>query len=281
MSATVEKALKVLELLSTYAEPVRLSELSRKLGMNKSTTYRMLETMGQLGYVRQDEADARYMMTTRMWEIGVRAFQRFDIRIWARPYLEQIESEIHETAVLATFDGADVVIVEKRDSSQAVQTFSPIGSRTPLHCSSLGKAFLMTDLEAFAGGLKNPLQRFTPQTITTVRALRSEIARAKQEGVATAFDEYREGVSGISAPVLGVDRKVLAVIGVTLPTMRAQGPNFDHAKSVICQKAAEFSRTMGFVEEPQLELLAAPTPDPLAIASSMPRQSIKGKRRAR
>jgi len=281
MSATVEKALKVLELLSTYAEPVRLSELSRQLGMNKSTTYRMLETMGQLGYVRQDGTNGRYMMTTRMWEIGVRAFQRFDIRIWARPYLEQIESEVHETAVLATFDAGEVVIVEKRDSSQAVQTFSPIGSRTPLHCSSLGKAFLMTDPDEFAEGLKRPLQRFTDHTITTIQALRSEIAQAQKIGVATAFDEYREGVSGVSAPVLGVDRKVLAVIGVTLPSMRAQGAHFEKAKFFVRQKAAEFSRSMGYIEDPALEVSTAPLAGPLTVASSMSGQQIKGRRRAR
>lgn len=247
MSATVEKALRILELMSTYSAPVRLAELSRELGMNKSTTYRMLEKMGQLGYVQQDEASSRYMLTTRMWEIGVRAFQRFDIRVWGRPYLQQIESEAHETAVLAIRDGHDVVIVEKCDSSQVLQTFSPLGSRTPLHCSSLGKAFLMTDPEGFTKWLDTPLQAFTANTITRIRDLRKEITRAREEGVATAFDEYAHDVSGVSAPVLGVDEKVLGVIGVTLPTIRAEGAHLESARRVVREKAAEFSRAMGHI----------------------------------
>src|SRR6476661_2475223 len=108
LSGTVEKALRVLELLSTYDTPVRLADLSRELDMNKSTTYRMLERMSQLGYVRQDEPNGRYMLTVRMWEVGVRAFRRFDIRSWARPYLEQIEQETEETAILAILDGQEV-----------------------------------------------------------------------------------------------------------------------------------------------------------------------------
>jgi len=247
MSATVEKALRILELLSTYSAPVRLAELSRELGMNKSTTYRMLEKMGQLGYIRQDEVNGRYLMTTRMWEIGVRAFQRLDIRALGLPYLQQIERNVHETAVLAILDRHDVVIVEKCDSSQAVQTLSPLGSRTPLHCSSLGKAFLMTDPEGFTKWVKRPLQSFTDHTITSMRDLRKEIGKARQEHVATAFNEYSEGVSGVSAPVLGVDAKPLAVIGITLPSIRAEGAHLEQAKTVVREKASEFSRSMGFV----------------------------------
>lgn len=245
MSATVEKSLRVLEVLSSHDTPVRLADLSRELGMNKSTTYRMLETMSQMGYVQQDQPNGRYLITTRMWEIGVRAFQRLDIRAWAIPYLEKIRNETRETAVLAIGDGQDVVIIEKSDSSQAVQTFSPLGSRTPMHCSSLGKAFLMVDTEDKLSRLKQPLHAFTPNTITTLTALRSEIAKATASGVALAFDEFAEGVSGIAAPVVGVDRKVHAMIGITIPTIRAGGDSFERAKDIVRVHAQEFSRAAG------------------------------------
>ena len=245
MSATAEKALRVLEALSTHSAPVRLADLSRELNINKSTTYRLLEKMGQLGYVRQDETNGRYMMTARMWEIGVRAFQGFDARAWARPYLERIEREVQETSVLAILEMRDVIIVDKRDSTQAVQTFSPLGSRTPLHCSSLGKAFLMADPELI-GRLKRPLQRFTEHTVTSVRQLRNEIAKAQQEQVATAFNEFSDGVSGVAAPALDANSNARAVIGVTLPSMRAEGAHLELAKSVVRQNAYELSRALGY-----------------------------------
>ncbi|RJG41033.1 IclR family transcriptional regulator [Mesorhizobium sp. DCY119] len=254
MSGTVEKALKVLELLSTYDTPVRLAELSRELGMNKSTTYRMLETMSQHGFVQQDEPNGRYMITTKLWEIGVRAFQRLDIRAWGRPYLEQIGRELEETSVLAIIDDQEVVIIEKCASSRPVQTFSPLGSRSPMHCSSLGKAFLMVDTEEKLKRLRLPLQSFTTSTITTLPSLRAHIAKAVEEGVSVAFDEFNEGVSGAAAPVLGVDGTVHAVIGVTVPTTRAEGDAFRHVKEVIRLEAAKFSRALGY---------ASPSPDSL------------------
>ena len=259
LSGTVEKALRVLELLSTYDTPVRLADLSRELDMNKSTTYRMLERMSQLGYVRQDEPNGRYMLTVRMWEVGVRAFRRFDIRSWARPYIKQIERR-PETAILAILDGQEVVIVDKFDSARAVQTYSPLGSRSPVHCSSLGKAFLMADLEGLLRLLKKPLQSFTSHTITSVRDLRDEIATAQRAGVATAFDEFEDGVSGVSAPIIGVAGTALGVIGITLPSMRAKGEYLDNARSVVRDKAARLSIAMGYAG-PRGHARPRPCPD--------------------
>lgn len=245
MSGTVEKALNLLERLSTYDAPVRLSDLSRDIGMNKSTAYRMLETMRQQGYVQQEEPNGRYMITSKMWQIGVRAFQRIDIRNLARPFLESLSQQTDEPAVLAIIEGSDVVIVDRCASSQAVQTISQVGSRTPLHCSSLGKAYLMVDSERRLEALKRPLQAFTPKTITRLDDLRRNLAECAGAGVATAFDEYREGVSGVSAPVLGSDGKVHGMIGITLPTPRATGAAFDAARRMVRDHALRLSAELG------------------------------------
>ena len=246
MSATVEKALKVLELLSIYGHPVRLAELSRELNMNKSTTYRLLEKMSQLGYVRRDSSDSRYMLTTRMWAIGVRAFRNFDLRTWARSHLEELEREVNETAVLAVLEDLDVVIVDKRESAQAVQTMSPLGSRTPLHCSSLGKALLMGDFDTIFPRLKR-LRKFTDKTITSLPALRKEIERARKAGVAEGHDEYAIGVSGVSAPIHGVDGALLGVIGISLPTSRAEPAHMEAIRQAVREHAAQMSKVLGGV----------------------------------
>ncbi|MGE4324709.1 MAG: IclR family transcriptional regulator [Pseudodonghicola sp.] len=246
MSGTVGKALRLLELLSTYDTPVRLSELSRDAGMNKSTAYRMLESLRNLGYVQQDEPNGRYMITTKMWQIGVRAFQRLDVRNIARPYLDTLARETDEPAVLAIMEGKDVVIVDRAASSQAIQTVSPIGSRSPIHCSSLGKAFLMVDTEEKLQNLKRPLQQFTPKTITRLADLRKNVEEAVATGIATAFDEYDEGVSGVSAPIIGSDGKVHCIIGITLPTTRVGGESFEACKKIVREQADLFSAQLGY-----------------------------------
>ncbi|MCR5942738.1 IclR family transcriptional regulator [Ochrobactrum sp. XJ1] len=249
MSGTVDKALKILELLSTYDAPVRMADLARAAKMNKSTAYRMLETMSQLGYVQQDEPNGRYMITTKMWEIGVRAFQRLDIRAWSRQHLEKIRDLTGETSVLAIVEGNDVVIIEKCESSQSIQTFSPIGSRTPLHCSSLGKAYLMVDTDEKISKLKAPYVAFTSSTITTSGKLRKDIEASFEEGVCLGVDEFSEGVCGISAPVLGADGRVHAMVGITLPTARLNEKLVASAKEVIRAEANTFSANLGYAAQ--------------------------------
>lgn len=251
MSETAEKAIRLLELLSTCEAPTRLIDLARGLGMNKSTTYRMLEKLRQLGYVRQEEPNGRYMLTVKMWEVGVRAFRRFDLRAWTRPYLERINQTLNETAALAVLDHREVVIVDKIDCSQAVQTFSPLGSRSPIHCSSLGKAFLMTDFDGLMAEARDPLQAFTSRTITTIARLRADIERARPEGVAIAVGEFNEEVSGCSAPILGLEGAALGVLGITLPTARAGGKKLETAKAVVRENAAELSRSLGRLDTSQ------------------------------
>jgi DNA-binding IclR family transcriptional regulator len=243
VSTTVEKALRVLELLSMHGLPVRLADLSRELEMNKSTTYRLLEKMGQLGYVRQDE-DSRYMLTTRMWAIGVRAFRNFDLRAWAKRHLEELTQETGETAVLAVLEGLEVMIIDKRESAQAVQTLSPLGSRSALHVSSLGKAMLMVEADRLMPQLKR-LQRFTDRTITTMAALKAEIERARALGFAEAYDEFAIGVSGVSAPVTGVDGSLLGTIGISLPTSRREPERLDVMRAAVRSHAERLSKALG------------------------------------
>ena len=162
MSGTVGKALTLLEHLSRYDAPVRLAELSRAIDMNKSTTYRLLETLAQMGYVTQDEPNGRYMMTVKMWEIGVRAFQRSDLRQMARPHLQGITAAVNETALLTRIDREDVIIIEKVDCAHSLQAIAPLGSRSPIHASSFGKAYLMQQPAEAVTSLGKSLRAFTP-----------------------------------------------------------------------------------------------------------------------
>ncbi|WP_173934760.1 IclR family transcriptional regulator [Chelativorans sp. Marseille-P2723] len=258
MSGTVGKALTLLELLSTYDGPVRLATLSRAASMNKSTTFRMLEVMSQMGYVTQDEPNGRYMMTTKMWEIGVRAFHRNDLRMSARPYLQELVDELGETAILTRRDGADVIIVEKVDCAQPLQAIAPLGSRSPVHASSFGKAFLMAEADADLSGLD--FTAFTPRTLTTAKALLANIEASRAQGATVGMDEYREGVSGVAAPVIGTDAIAYGAIGISMPTMRLTEEALPRLVQKVAETARRFSEQIGY-REPVAAPPAEPSPD--------------------
>ncbi len=248
MSGTVEKALKLLELLSTYDSPVRMADLSRAANLNKSTAFRMLESMSQMGYVTQDEPNGRYMMTMKMWEIGVRAFQRNDLRAAARPYLQELVDKLGETALLTLRHNRDVIIVEKVDCDHNLQAISPLGSRSPIHASSFGKAFLMNEPVEQLAAFGPELERFTEHTLTSIPALEAAIRHARQVGSAVGSDEYRIGVSGVASPIIGTDGKTYGTIGVSLPTMRLIPEAVDRMVSTVADVARRFSQQIGYRE---------------------------------
>lgn len=245
MSGTVGKALTLLEHLSRYDAPVRLAELSRSIEMNKSTTYRLLETLSQMGYVTQDEPNGRYLMTVKMWEVGVRAFQRSDIRIMARPHLQAITAAVDETALLARADVQEVIIIEKVDCAQPLQAIAPLGSRSPLHASSFGKAFLMQQEPPKVMELGPVMQRFTDHTITDPKVLLTQLAGMRATGCAIGRDEYRDGISGVAAPVIGTDGKAYATIGVSMPSYRLSPEKLAAISDVVRRAAISFSAQLG------------------------------------
>jgi IclR family transcriptional regulator, KDG regulon repressor len=246
MSETVEKAFRLLELLSTYDGPVRMGGLSRAANMNKSTTHRMLEVMSQMGYVAQSEPNGPYRLTTKMWEIGVRAFQRSDLRAVARPFLEGLVERSGETAILTRRDGSEVVIVEKVDCAQHLQAIAPLGSRSPIHASSFGKAFLMMENPDRLTSLSESLTRFTDRTITDIGAFKANLAKARADGVGVGVDEYREGISGVAAPVIGTDGATYGAIGVSLPTVRMTPETLPKLVSSVSDIAKRFSEQIGY-----------------------------------
>lgn len=245
MSGTVAKAFNLLELLSKYDGPVRMADLARAASMNKSTAYRLLETLSQLGYVTQDEPNGRYLLTTKMWEIGVRAFQRSDLRIAAKPYLEELVAKTGEMAVLSRRDGRDVIVVEKVDCSHPLQAITLLGSRSPIHASSIGKAFLMTDPPEKLAELAPHLVRFTDRTITDIDTLIAHVAEARSAGTAIGRDEYREGVSGVAAPVIGTDGVTYATIGISVPSYRLTDDLLPKYRQIVADVARRFSRQIG------------------------------------
>lgn len=245
MSSTVERALTLLELLSTYDEPVRLADLSRAASMNKSTAFRMLEVMSQLGYVTQDAPNGRYLMTTRMWEIGVRAFQRSDLRKLAEPFLAELVEATGETAILTRRDGDEVILVEKVDCTHPLQAIAPMGSRSPIHASSFGKAFLLADL-ALGRGIENlQLARFTAQTVTDHDTLRAELEEGLARRAVVGRDEYREGVSGVAAPVVGADGLAHGAIGISMPSLRLSDDSIPILVEKVAAVARRFSARIG------------------------------------
>ena len=246
MSATVEKALQLVEALSNSPAPIGISQLGRDLKLNKSTVYRLVDTLCRHNYVRQDPQSGRYSLTTKLWEMGVGVVQRLELRDIARPTLEAIARETGEATLLGIIQDHEVLVLDKVDSRQPLQIFSRLGGRVALHCTSIGRALLAFQSNSFINEILAQLPRRTERTITSRAALNLELERIRKLEVAECIDEWAVGVTGVAAPIRDMSGAVVGSLCITGPTSRLTADYLPKLRRLVVDGAHEISRVMGY-----------------------------------
>ena len=146
-SQSLERGLAI---LSTFGGSERatlgVSELSRSLGLSRSTTHRYVATLASLGYLRQDPDSRRYRLGPRVLDLGFAALNSMGVRELSVPHLQRLSDETGFTVNLAILDGTDVIYIERcrtsRSGQREIDLNLHVGSRLPAYCTALGKAML-------------------------------------------------------------------------------------------------------------------------------------------
>ncbi|WP_405020181.1 IclR family transcriptional regulator [Kitasatospora sp. NBC_00070] len=199
---SVERAFQLLEALADSGGVATLSELSATSGLPMPTIHRLVRTLVQQGYVRQDTA-RRYTLGPRLIRLGETAGRL--LGSWARPYLAELMEATGETANLAVLEGGEVVYVGQVQSRRSMRMFTEVGRRVQPHCTGVGKALLAQLDEAEARGVlgTQPLQSHTPYTVTDPAELFAQLAQARERGYVVDDQEQEIGVRCIAVAVPG------------------------------------------------------------------------------
>jgi IclR family transcriptional regulator, KDG regulon repressor len=247
MVNSVQRAAAILSLLSRERR-LTLSEVSRSLGIPKSTTHSILETLEQDGLVGRDEPTGTFRLGIRLLELGQAAQENFELRRVASQYLLALNRELNETVHLTVLDGDVVLYVECFESSKRLRTYSVIGVRAPLHCTAVGKAILafLDDDEQIRLVNRIPLKRFTAHTITGRSALRAHLRAVRARGWSVDDVEHEEGVRCVGAPVFDNLGRVCASISISGPTQRVTTNALPALAEKARATALEISRQLGY-----------------------------------
>jgi IclR family transcriptional regulator, KDG regulon repressor len=219
--AAVARALGILENVDGGVRGTGITELSRRLGLGKSTVHRLCATLEHHGYLVRDPGTGRYRLSLRVFQIGSHALDALDLPARAMPALETLGAATEETVHLAVVDGAEVIFIGKVESPRPLRLYSQVGRRCPAHCTAVGKVLL-----AYAGSEQRalvaarPLKRYTPKTITSAPALDRELEEVRRRGYATDEEEFEEGIRCIAAPVRDYRGRVVAALSVSVPAGR-------------------------------------------------------------
>ena len=219
---SIEKALVLLEFLSLNEQETGITEISKKLHMGLSTVHRIASTLKSRGYVIQNQQTAKYRLGIKLFELGcaVQGTKRL-IEI-AKPYLKQLSQSTNETANLAILEGKEVIYLDTIESPEMLRTEIMAGTRTPAHCTALGKVLLATISDGEFESLykrAEPLSSLTSKSITSLEELKKHLKKIKEQGYAVDREEYKIGINCIGVPIFGRNGDI-AAISITGPASR-------------------------------------------------------------
>jgi IclR family transcriptional regulator, KDG regulon repressor len=244
---SVVRTLTLIEALSAHPGGVAVTALAAELSLPKSSVFRMLNTLLEFGYVRQDPTTERYSLGPRFLQVAASVEHGSDLRSLAHPLLVELSKLTTETVHLAVPVGAHMVYIDKIDSPRAVVMASRIGEQLPLHCSALGKAYLsvlpLDERRAVVDSLA--LERRTARTLADPDALLDDLETCARRGFAIDNVENEEGVRCVGAAISDERGRPIAALSVSAPASRLSltaarkvGPN-------CAETAARVSRELG------------------------------------
>ncbi|NOX60704.1 MAG: IclR family transcriptional regulator [Chloroflexi bacterium] len=221
-SKALSRGLAIIALLAGKPNGMKLSEIARQVGISKSSTYRLLQTLIQDGFATQDEDSSRYRLTLKFLWLVSDLIEGLGLDHVVRSTLEELGRVTGETIHMALLDGTEAVYVEKIDSPNSIRMYSRIGKRIPLHCTGLGKAILaylpertVREIIATQG-----LPQRTPNTITDERTLFEHLQRIREQGYALDEEEHEKGIRCIATPLFDHNNQVVGAISIAALAFR-------------------------------------------------------------
>jgi len=143
---SVENALAVLEALCEEGEEFRISQLSEKLGMNKTSIFRLLATFENRGYVEREKGSGKYRLGLSAYEMGQKFLSRMGLLRKARPVVERLVRQCNEAVYIGLRRNDEILFLDMVDTSQQVKIVSFLGNRYPLASNAAGKVILAHSL---------------------------------------------------------------------------------------------------------------------------------------
>jgi DNA-binding IclR family transcriptional regulator len=238
------RGIEVLELLAEARAPMAPSDMARALGIPRSTVFRLLQTLEAYGLIGRTDHGNAFRLSAGVTRLGFAWLGSLDVTEAGRGPLDGLRDRTGHSCHLAVRDGADGVVVLRAPGKGALTGSFSVGTRVPTHASVLGRMLLtdLSDAELHAVFPAEPLRAYSPQTPTTLSALRVRIAEDRARGHGVSEGYFESGVSAVAAPVRDATGRVVASINATL----FGGARINDALvAEVKRAAAEISRALG------------------------------------
>lgn len=244
-SRAVAKSFELIELLNKAGGSLSLTDLAVKVGLTKTSTYRLLFTLVSLRHVKQDEG-GRYFLATENW-ISPSVQIANALTAIAKEPAQALRTRFQETVSLAVLYANHIEVILGFESPRVIRMANTLGGIIPPHASSLGKAIAAFQSETVRTKLIHSygIRRFTEHTLTDEEALIEGLAEVRRKGY--AFEDEEAFLDGccIGCPIFAGNNTAVAGISISMPKFRLP-PKKEREKMIaeLQRAAAEISERL-------------------------------------
>jgi len=246
---SVDRAMLLLEVLSTSDRGLRLTDLSREAGLSLTTVHRLLTTLEQRHFVQFLTTDNRWHVGQQAFSVGAAFVNDRSFVAPASPYLRRLRDQTRETANLGVVDNGEIVLIDRMDSREITRSLSRVGGRTPMTASGMGKAFLASyspdDVHSLVK--RHGMRKVTSKTLTCRDALDSQLIQVRRDGYAVDDEEYVLGLRCVAAPVYDSHAEVACAISISGLPSRMASDRIPILGRLVAEAAADMTRAIGGV----------------------------------
>jgi DNA-binding IclR family transcriptional regulator len=242
---SVDRAVSILEILARAGE-AGVTEISKELGVHKSTAFRLMAALERRDLVEQIDGRGKYRLGTGILRLAGATTSRLDLVQESRPICRRLAKRTGETVNIAVLSDGAALYMDQQAGSSALQPHNWVGQRIPLHATSNGKVLLSALDPAEVGRQVPALASYTDSTITTMRALQRELTQVRARGYAVAVDELEFGLTAVAAPVRDIHGDVVASISVSGPSFRIDASRVPELADAVMAAAVEVSGRLGY-----------------------------------
>ncbi|MBJ8338059.1 IclR family transcriptional regulator [Antrihabitans sp. YC3-6] len=236
-ASVISRALALLSAFDQHHRSLTLTDLAERAELPTATAYRQVNELVDGGALIRN-SNGEYMIGRMIWNLGLLAPVQTGLREVASPFLHDIYAATRATVHLAVREGDRVLYVDRLSGHASVPVVSKVGSTLPMHCTGVGKvllAYAPADVHARAMAA---LTRVTPFTITQPVRLNEQLSRIRRDGYATTIEEMTLGACSVAVPItggIGGEPKVIAALGIVVPSLKRDRPRLTAALHVAAQ----------------------------------------------
>lgn len=241
---SVIKGLKILEFIADSPSPPTSVQISKALGINRTTVYHLIQTLESEGYVTKDKQTNAYMLGLKILPLGGSTLDSNKLRIESLPYLQGLNRKLEERVNLGILYDSEILFLAGIEKPSLPMMYSHFGKKAPAHCCSIGKIILahLPEHETEQVIKQKPLTRYTANTITNKAKFKRHLSDIRSRGYAIDNSEYISGEYCIATLIKGEEGRGIGGVSASADDLEKIKRHLDD----LFETAEIISHLMGF-----------------------------------